>query len=48
MLEIVIIYNNFSFISNIINNVLTNSSIKIIGIFNKIWYNQCINQRLYF
>lgn len=36
MLEIVIIYNNFSFISNIINNVLTNSSIKIIGIFNNI------------
>lgn len=36
MLEIVIIYNNFSFISNIINNVLTNSSIKIVGIFNNI------------
>lgn len=33
MLEIVIIYEDFSFISNMINNVLINSNIKIIGLF---------------
>lgn len=33
MLEIVIINNDFSFVSNIINNIFINSNIKIIGLF---------------
>lgn len=36
MLEIIIISNNFNFVTNIINNILINSNIKIIGIFENV------------